>query len=55
LIIYPLIKKEFMNEGGSMSLNIFGHQVEMDPKFKLFIVSELKNPKFGPDISVLTT
>lgn len=55
LIIYPLIKKEFIIEAGSTSLNIFGHQVEIDPKFKLFIVSELKNPRFGPDISVLTT
>lgn len=55
LIIYPLIKKEYINEGGSLSLNIFGHQVELDPRFKLFIMSELKNPRFGPDIAVLTT
>lgn len=36
-------------------MNIFGHMVEIDSHFKLFIVSELKNPRFGPDISVLTT
>jgi hypothetical protein len=55
LILYPLIKREYQIEAGSTSVNIFGHMVEIDSHFKLFIVSELKNPLFGPDISVLTT
>jgi len=29
--------------------------VDMDQNFKLFIISEYKNPKFGPDISIITT
>lgn len=29
--------------------------MEVDQNFKLLILSELKSPRFGPDISVLTT
>jgi dynein heavy chain len=36
-------------------VNIYGHMVDMDQNFKLFIISEYKNPKFGPDISIITT
>jgi len=55
LILYPLIKKEYIYDGGTTSVNIVGHMVEMDPNFKLFLISEMKSPRFGPDISVLTT
>ncbi len=55
LSIYPLIKREFTSDGGALSVNIFSHNVELDPSFRLYIISELKNPRFGPDISVLST
>ena len=34
-------------------MNLFGHMVDIDRNFRLFITSELRNPHFGPDISVL--
>jgi dynein heavy chain len=55
LVVYPLIKKEFTVEAGQTSVSLYGHNVEVDSHFKLFILSEMKNPRFGPDISVLTT
>ena len=55
LLLYPILRREFHNEGGpNPSVNMFGHTVEIDSNFKLFITSEMKNPHFGPDISVMT-
>ena len=33
---------------------MFGHTIEMDPSFRLYITSEQRNPHFGPDISVMS-
>ncbi len=55
LVLYPLIKRDFSTEAGQTTVSIFGHIVEVDSNFKLYILSELKSPRFGPDISVLTT
>mmetsp|Transcript_21854 Transcript_21854/g.21015 ORF Transcript_21854/g.21015 Transcript_21854/m.21015 type:complete len:292 (+) Transcript_21854:3966-4841(+) len=54
LILYPILLKEYVVEGGTMSVNLFGHMVEIDSNFKLFITTEVRNPHFGPEISVLT-
>ena len=54
MILYPILKQEFIYEGGGKSVNLFGHMVEIDSNFKLFITSEVRNPQFGPEISVMT-
>lgn len=54
LILYPILKRDYFSEGGTSSVNIFGHMVDMDRNFRLFICSEMRNPHFGPDISVIT-
>jgi dynein heavy chain len=48
------LRKEFVFEGGACNVNLFGHMVEIDINFKLFITSEVRNPHFGPDISVMS-
>jgi hypothetical protein len=53
-VIYPLIRKEYVLEGAQTSVTIFGHIIEIDKNFKIFITSEMRNPHFGPDISVMT-
>lgn len=32
---------------------MFGHPVDIDSNFRLFITTEMKSPHFGPDISVM--
>ena len=54
MILFPILRKEFVTESGTKSVNLFGHLVEIDKNFKLFITSEIKAPHFGPDISVMT-
>lgn len=54
LLLYPMLKREFDHQNGYVSVNIFGHMIEMDPNFKLYITSEIRNPHFGPEISVMT-
>ena len=53
LILYPILRKDFVSEGGTNSVNLFGHMVDIDKNFSLFITSEMRNPHFGPDISVM--
>ena len=54
LVLYPILKKDFVTEGFTNSVSLFGHMVEVDKNFKLFITSEIRSPHFGPDISVMS-
>ena len=53
LILHPICKKEYVTEGNSKSVNLSGHLIEVDPLFKLYMTSELRNPDFPPYIQLM--
>jgi len=55
LILHSICKKEYVNEGNSRSVNLSGHQVEVDDSFRLFLTSELRNPEFPPYIQLMVS
>ena len=55
LILHPICKKEYVNEGNTNSVNLSGHLVEVDESFKLYMTSELRNPEFPPYIQLMVS
>lgn len=53
LILHSLCKKEYISEGNTKSVNLSGRLVEVDPGFKLYMTSELRNPDFPPYIQLM--
>ena len=53
LILHPICKKEYVTEGNTKSVNLSGHLIEVDPLFKLYLTSELRNPDFPPYIQLM--
>jgi dynein heavy chain len=53
LILHPICKKEYVSEGMTKSVNLAGQLVEVDPLFKLYLTTELRNPDFPPSIQLM--
>ena len=51
--LYPLFNKSMLRvEGKSVSIFLQGVMVPLDPSFKLYITTELRNPRFLPEVAV---
>jgi dynein heavy chain, axonemal len=51
--IYPLFDKSMLQDDGyEISIYLRGIMIPIHKDFKLYITSELKNPRFSPDIAV---
>lgn len=53
LILHPICRKEYISEGNTDSVQLPGRMVEVDPAFKLYLTSELRNPDFPPYIQLM--
>ena len=53
LVLHPICNKEYISEGNTKSVSLPGRMVEVDPLFKLYMTSELRNPDFPPYIQIM--
>jgi len=50
-----VLEKNIVTRGRSQYVMIGEKQVNFDPKFRLFLVTKLSNPRFSPELSAKTT
>jgi len=51
-ILEPLLTKQIMTKGGSMTIQLGDSIVEYDPKFRLYLTTKLRNPHYPPETCV---
>jgi len=51
-ILEPILTKQIINKGGSMTMQLGDNFVEYDPRFRFYITTKLRNPHYSPETCV---
>ncbi|KAJ0399007.1 hypothetical protein P43SY_008327 [Pythium insidiosum] len=51
----PVLEKQIIVRGRSMSINVSDKNMEFNPAFSMYFITRLPNPHFGPELQAKTT
>jgi len=54
-VLSPIVGRQFVKKNRKLNVKLGDKEVEVDPKFKLFLHTKLSNPHYPPEIQAETT